>query len=98
MRTKGLTVLGLLALSVLTTAGYAQSGIYVEYWNGSAWVHAPNHPDRLKNPPDPGYTSGSDIDIVNANNVTYRVFAVTPSSTDIGDISIDAPNNSVQPR
>lgn len=89
---------GLLGLCVLAASGHAQSGIYVEYWNGSGWVHVVGHPDRLDSPPDPGYASGSDIDIVNATDVTYRVFAVSPSTTDIGDITINAPSNSVQPR
>ncbi len=60
--------------------------------------HVDDHPDRLAEPPEAGYLSGSDIKIVNANDVVYRVFAVTPSSTDIGNITINAANNSVQPR
>lgn len=41
--------------------------------------------------------SGSDIDITNANSLTYRIFAVSPSSTDIGQVTINASSNSTQP-
>jgi len=98
MDTKKITTGWLLSLVMLTAIAFGQSGIYVEFWNGSAWEHVEGFPDRLETPAEPGLPSGSDIDIINANNVTYRVFAVSPSTTDIGRITINAPNNSVQPR
>lgn len=45
-------------------------------------------PDNGLGTPEPGLSSGSNIFLSNVNSVNYRVFAVSPSNTDIGAISV----------
>ncbi len=87
--------LSLLCVLWLLTTGssvsLAQSGIYVEFYSSTQgrWVNVPNFPNRNAMPPEPGYPSGSNILISNVNAVTYRVFAVNPTNTSIGSITMD---------
>ncbi len=80
-------ILLFIALSSTSVFGQVQ-GIYVEFWNSVAfqWQAVSGHPDRLTS--QPGYTSGSDVTISTANSVIYRVFAVSPTTTDIGVITV----------
>lgn len=64
------------------------------------WQTVPNFPCRHGPDPDndgipsslgtpePGLPSGSNISLTNVNSVNYRVFAVSPTTTDIGTISV----------
>ncbi|TVS01095.1 MAG: hypothetical protein EA423_10475 [Phycisphaerales bacterium] len=67
-----------------------QSGIYVEFYSAlnpvDGWAAVPGYPNRHNN--EPGLSSGSNVSIQNANIVPYRVFAVSPTTTDIGNITV----------
>lgn len=79
----------------LTTGSHAQvSGIYVERYVNSQWQNVPGFPNRTRpdsqGGPQPGLASGSDITIDGmSNGVSYRIFAVSPSTTDIGRITLN---------
>lgn len=59
------------------------SGIYVERWNGSSWVAVSGFPTSSQS----GLPSGSSITIPSSVS-TCRIFAVDPSTTDIGNITV----------
>lgn len=73
----------------------AITGIYVEFWNGSAWVNHPNFPNRSAN--QSGLAYGSNVNIPDANDLTYRCFAVDPGQS-IGNVAIAASTGNGQPR
>jgi len=54
-------------------------------------------PDNGLGDPEPGLSSGSSVSIFNATGSTYRVFAVSPSSTNIGNVSISTSSSSASP-
>ncbi len=89
---KTLVIIGVVwLLTVGTSSALAQSGIYVEFYSfaQSRWVNVPDFPNRNAIPPEPGRVSGSHISINNVNAVPYRVFAVNPTNTSIGSITMD---------
>lgn len=78
-------------LSISASSALAQpSGIYVEFYSAlnpfDGWAAVPTYPNRHNN--EPGLSSGSNVAIQNANIVPYRVFAVSPTTTDIGNITV----------
>jgi len=78
-------------VGIVTNGATAQvSGIYVEYYTptqNDQYSAVPDFPNRHAS--EPGLSSGSDIAITGAANTRrYRVFAVSPSVTDIGEVSI----------
>jgi hypothetical protein len=86
-------------MSVLcgTTSLAQVSGIYVEFYHSSnpfdGWAAVGNYPSRHGGFPDwepePGLPSGSSVQFTNSvAGRPYRVFATSPSTTDIGDITV----------
>lgn len=89
--------LAFLATFMASAASAQVSGIYVELYHTSNpidnWAAVPGFPNRHATPtPEPGLTSGSNITINNANVTPCRIFAVSPSNTDIGDVVVNGSN------
>lgn len=76
-------------LAILATPALAQrQGIYVEYYDiVNGWTPHPNYPADFRLS-QPGLASGSNVSIPNANNLAYRVFTASPSTEDIGTVSM----------
>lgn len=93
MRTHVQAIVWVAAFIVFVGHATAQvSGIYVEYYSEQnpldGWAAVSGYPARHSN--EPGLPSGSDVTISNAGTVPYRVFATSPTTTDIGNITISA--------
>lgn len=87
------SIMSVILLGVCSAQGQ-ESGIYVEFWSPlnpvDQWAAVPGFPNRHQTPvPQPGLASGSNITINNATVTPYRVFAVSPSTTDIGNITVN---------
>lgn len=90
----GVMLFSLCALSTLATAQI--SGIYVEFFTaGGGWQALDTYPDRNNN--EPGLPSGSNASISNATSHAYRVFAVSPTTTNIGNVHISTSSSSSDP-
>jgi len=70
-----------------SSVGASESGIYVEVRDGSDWVAADGFADRSQG--QSGLVSGSDIPLTTAGDAVYRIYAIIPATTDIGDITLD---------
>lgn len=91
----------LLALALHPCAvAQSPSGIYVEYYllsnPNDGWAAVPGFPNRHGTPVEPGLSSGSSITINNMSNAPHRVFAVSPSTTDIGSITLGSSSVTTQ--
>lgn len=85
-------VLTLFILVALSAWAHAQpSGIYAEWYSVSnpadGWAAVPGFPNRHGG--QAGLLSGSHVTINNANAVPYRIFAVSPTTTSIGNITVN---------
>jgi hypothetical protein len=74
----------IIAIAAVCMSARAQTtGIYVEYYDNLAgWIAVPGYPNRNAIPAEPGLPSGSHISLSSVNSGFYRVFAVSPSTTD----------------
>ncbi|MFT5423320.1 MAG: hypothetical protein ACI89L_001097 [Phycisphaerales bacterium] len=84
-------------VGIFSSACLAQSGIYVEFWNqpaGGGWDPVEGFPDSSF---EAGWPSGSNITINDSGGLTYRVFAVSQSTTDIGTVTVSG-SSSLTPK
>lgn len=98
MRTHTMQFLMCIAImSIASRASGQIQGIYAEFFSAvSGWLPVPGFPNA--NEFEPGLESGSSVSIFNANDVPYRIYAISPTTTDIGNIFISAASSAFRPR
>lgn len=85
------------AIALTCTPAFSQiSGIYVEYYDlVTGWTAVSGFPNINASPtPNPGLPSGSSISLPATSGTNYRIYAVNPNTTDIGNISVSSGSGS----
>jgi len=75
------------SLCATSNANADVSGIYVEVHDGSGWVAVDGFADRSQG--QSGLVSGSAIPLTTDGDAFYRIYAIAPATTDIGNITQD---------